>query len=288
MDAQLHDAGRWRRVVCARAVAARPVHGRARAHGYALGLQIGIYQGLREISHGGATAAYRAYLSMYPDQGVSVAVLCNVSSAPITEYAHHVADIYLARSVQPAAPRSPQYTLTPPDYDAITGLYRSTLTGEPLRVIREGNAIRIDRGPSLVPLSASAFVTGDGAITWELREPDGARLVDSFDTVTRYEKVAAARPSASELQEPAGTYVSGEAEVSMTVAVEDGALVLKRRPATRLTLTPIYPDAFGAPELGLVIFRRDARGRINALSVVQDRVWDLRFEREDARPVRIN
>jgi hypothetical protein len=29
-----------------------------------------------------------------------------------------------------------------------------------------------------------------------------------------------------------------------------------------------------------VIFRRDAAGRVNALSIVQDRVWDLRFARE--------
>jgi hypothetical protein len=29
-----------------------------------------------------------------------------------------------------------------------------------------------------------------------------------------------------------------------------------------------------------VIFRRNSRGGIGALSVSQDRVWDMRFERE--------
>jgi hypothetical protein len=42
--------------------------------------------------------------------------------------------------------------------------------------------------------------------------------------------------------------------------------------------TPVYADAFSVPQLGLVIFRRES-GKVTALSVVQDRVWDLRFAR---------
>jgi len=44
-------------------------------------------------------------------------------------------------------------------------------------------------------------------------------------------------------------------------------------------LKPLYADAFEAPQLGTVIFRRDAAGQVTALSVSQDRVWDLRFLR---------
>ena len=57
--------------------------------------------------------------------------------------------------------------------------------------------------------------------------------------------------------------------------------MIKRRPDTVLKLTPVYADAFEAPQLGLVIFRRDG-GRVTGLSVSQDRVWDLRFVRENA------
>src|SRR4029077_19742561 len=67
-----------------------------RAHGYGLGLYVGTYKGLREISHSGSTAGYSAFLTRFPDQRVSVAVLCNVAGAPATQYAHAVADLYLA------------------------------------------------------------------------------------------------------------------------------------------------------------------------------------------------
>ena len=54
------------------------------------------------------------------------------------------------------------------------------------------------------------------------------------------------------------------------------------RPDTVIRLTPIYPDAFTG-SIGTVIFRRDG-GRVNGLSVVQDRVWDLRFTRRPDGP----
>ena len=73
--------------------------------------------------------------------------------------------------------------------------------------------------------------------------------------------------------------VGDEAETVLHASVENGRLVLKRRPDTSLALEPLYADAFLAPQLGTVIFRRDANGRITALSVSEDRVWDLRFER---------
>ena len=75
----------------------------------------------------------------------------------------------------------------------------------------------------------------------------------------------------------AGVYTSDEAETTLTVAADSRSLVIKRRPNTTFTLEPLYADTFNAPRLGVVIFRRDASGRVTVLSVVQDRVWDLRF-----------
>lgn len=67
-----------------------------KAHDYAMGLTIGTYRGVAEVSHSGSTAGYRAHLLRYPDQHVSVAVLCNVTSGAATQYARAVADLYVA------------------------------------------------------------------------------------------------------------------------------------------------------------------------------------------------
>ena len=82
-----------------------------RAHGYALGLQVGTYKGLREVSHGGATAGYRAYLSHYPEAKTAVALLCNAASVVPETYANAVADVVLSgrlkeTTLAPTAARS--------------------------------------------------------------------------------------------------------------------------------------------------------------------------------------
>ena len=48
---------------------------------YAAGLSVSRYRGVPEVSHSGATAGYRAFLTRYPDQGLTVAVLCNHAGA---------------------------------------------------------------------------------------------------------------------------------------------------------------------------------------------------------------
>ena len=72
-----------------------------------------------------------------------------------------------------------------------------------------------------------------------------------------------------------GTYVSDEAEVTYVVGVQDGTLVLKRRPDTTLRLAVVYADGFRG--LGFIRFHRDNAGKVTGFSVSQDRVWDLRF-----------
>jgi CubicO group peptidase (beta-lactamase class C family) len=184
-----------------------------REHGYAFGLSVGPYKGVREVAHGGATGGYRAYLARYPDHDVSVAVLCNAGSAVPTEYAHAIAERLL------------------------------------------GNAVKAD-APTATP-------------TAEMQGPLAALKRD--DTY---------RPEAHTLTSFAGTYRSEEAETTLVVVVDGNSLVIKRRPDTRLVLRPRAIDTFDTDGgLGTVVFRRNAAGVVAELSVVQDRVWDLRFTR---------
>ena len=181
---------------------------------YAFGLMIGTYKGLREVSHSGSTAGYRAFLTRFPDQHVSVAVLCNAGPANATALAHGVADLYLGDRVNASA------AATPPPAET--------------------------RGPLA-----------------------GLARDDSF------------RPTATDLAAYAGTYESDEIETILFVEVRDAGLVIRRRPAAAIALRPHSRDRFeGGAGLGLVTFRRE-NGRVVALSVTQDRVWDLRFNRVD-------
>ena len=86
-------------------------------------------------------------------------------------------------------------------------------------------------------------------------------------------------PSAAQLSAVAGSYWSDEAETMLVAAVDQGALVLRRRPDTVIKLTAIGPDKFRG-SIGTITFIRNASGAVDALSVNQDRVWDLRFTKK--------
>lgn len=145
---------------------------------YALGLVVGKYKGVREVGHSGSTAGYRAHLVRYPDQRVSVAVLCNVSSGAATQYAHAVADLYLgsAISTEPA-PAAPQRQLpaaafkpTPAQLAAYAGTYTSDEAETVFTIAVEGESLILKRRPdtkiTLRPTVEDTFnaAAGIGAI----------------------------------------------------------------------------------------------------------------------------
>jgi hypothetical protein len=124
----------------------------------------------------------------------------------------------------------------------------------------------------------------DGDATRSATRVSEIYLADRLKPATPARAAAAAPapmnppPSAAQLGALAGGYWSEEAETKLTAAVEEGALVLKRRPDTVIQMTAIAPDKFRA-SIGTVTFIRNASGEVHALSVSQDRVWDLRFQR---------
>ena len=77
------------------------VHVGGRCRRMRSGLMIGSYKGVREVSHSGSTAGYRAFLTRFPDENVSVAVLCNAGTANPTQLAHAAADLYLGDRAEP-------------------------------------------------------------------------------------------------------------------------------------------------------------------------------------------
>ena len=87
--------------------------------------------------------------------------------------------------------------------------------------------------------------------------------------------------TSTELNEFAGVYASDEAEVTLRVVLENGSLVIHRRPDASFPLKPTYTDAFES-QLGNIHFLRDAAGKIVAFSLGESRVWDLRFTRQGA------
>ncbi|MBW3656297.1 MAG: beta-lactamase family protein [Gemmatimonadetes bacterium] len=247
---------------------------------YALGLRVAPYRGLPEVSHSGATAGYRAYLTRFPAQGLSVALLCNRADANPVALAQQTAAVFVGRHMRdPAA--EPAVALAPEQVRAVAGVYASRRTAVPQHVRIDGDTLRWGRTP-MVPLSPTRFrLANGGYLQVEMRgggRASSLRLLATDGDTVVYEAVQPVSPTPAELAAYAGEYRSDEAEVAVRVEVVDGKLVLRRRPDTVLELAPAYADAFLAPGGVLVRFIRQG-GSVREMSIGVDRVRDLRFAR---------
>lgn len=249
---------------------------------YAAGLMVLSWRGLREVSHSGSTAGYRAWLGRYPDQGLSVAVLCNLASANATGLGHQVADIYLRNAIPKQSSRAPVH-LDVATLEARAGLYRSVRDHETLLVEVKDGGLQIAHRAALKPVSASVFIAGEDGPRAEFETDSSGKVVrlrmaTEVDEGNYYEKVERWKPVATELESMTGEYTSDEAEVTLRVSMEHGGLVIHRRPDTTIALTPTYRDGFSS-SLGSVRFIRNPEGRVIEMSIGEQRVWDLRLQR---------
>ncbi|HUF46543.1 MAG TPA: serine hydrolase [Vicinamibacterales bacterium] len=154
---------------------------------YAYGIYVRPYKGVREVSHSGSTAGYRAFLTRFPGERLSVAVLCNAASANPTQLAHAVADLYLGARANPDAPapspvaetrgptsglaRDAAFKPTASDLAAYAGTYTSDEVETTLTVeVRDGGLVitgRPDRVIRLQPHSGDRFdAAGLGLVTF--------------------------------------------------------------------------------------------------------------------------
>ena len=245
---------------------------------YAAGLYVGEWKGISEINHSGGTAGYRAWLAQYPTrQNLAVAVLCNASDAPAWIIGRQVAELFLGLS-QPAPAA---FTPAPEALAEVAGLYRNTKTHEVAKIELSEGQLRGAIG-LLTPLAKDSFRVGSGSIRLAVERASTGLVsgisVNTLGEVDRFERVDAVYPTVAQLAVYVGEYTSGEAEVTLRVAVEDGSLVIHRRPDTKISLAPNHQDGFSG-SIGQVRFFRDRKGVVTELSVSQDRVWDLRFPR---------
>jgi len=254
---------------------------------YGLGLGVGSYKGVREVSHSGSTAGYRAYLVRFPEHKTAVAVLSNFGVTNPSDLAHKVADIILAGALKPAPAIDP-LPVPAAELQAWAGLYHDPRTDAVMSLaLKDGRlADNGGRGPALVCVAQGCFTTAGGTQLVFVK-PEGAeapmvRVTAAGVAPAVYAREEPARPTPEALVEYAGSYWSDELEVTYVAEVKEGKLTLRRRPDAAMTLEPTYMDGFASRSGGTTFFRfiRDSRGRVVGFSANSGRVRNLKFTKK--------
>ncbi len=250
---------------------------------YARGLIVSDYRGVREISHGGSTAGYQTFLARWPDERLSVVVLCNTTGTNPGGYAHQVADLFLA-GVLKERPTAKKVDVPADSLQRLAGIYREKQTDAVTRLTVDEKTKTVQMGgAALVATGPNVLSTSDAGRTYTFETvPGGTTTITENDGRSRprvWTLEPGFAPTSTELAAYAGDYVCEElGGLVYTFYVDGDALKLRARPAQRFTLTPVFRDGFLA-DGNTVRFTRDEKGKVEGLRIYAGRVWHLRFAR---------
>ena len=245
---------------------------------YALGLEVSTYKGLRDVSHGGATAGYQTFLARYPDNKVSVAVMCNGTSPSAGGIAASITDEIFGP--YPEAPKAEPFKVSEDDLKKLVGIWRNEKTHAPARFVIENGVARWG-GARAVPMGGGLFTAGGNQLKFTFDgsgNPVLAETVDADGEVRRFLREKEWTPKPEDLASFKGDWFSEEAGATLTFVVEGDKALMKQRPATSLALQPLYTDHFGV-QGSVVWFTRDKNGKVNGMHVGASRMRDMPFAR---------
>ena len=245
---------------------------------YALGLTVDTYKGLKDVSHGGSTAGYQTFLARYPDNKVSVGVMCNGTSPGSGAIAAGITDEIFGP--YPENPRTDPAKVSEDELKKFVGIWRNEKTHAPARFVIDNGVSRWS-GARLVPMGDGQFRAGGNQLKFTFDKdgkPMSAATIDSDGEVRRFAAEQPWTPTPEELASFKGDWFSEEAGATYSLVVDGDKAFLKQRPASSFLMQPLYKDHFDVG--GYVVwFTRDKNKKVNGLHVGASRMRDMPFVR---------
>src|SRR5687768_3353552 len=136
---------------------------------YALGLTVDTYKGLKDVSHGGATAGYQTFLARYPDNKVSIGVMCNGTSPSAGGIATSITDEIFGPFSE--TPRTETAKVSEDELKKFVGIWRNEKTHGLARFVVENGVSRWS-GARLVPMGGGQFTAGGNKLKFTFDKDD--------------------------------------------------------------------------------------------------------------------
>ena len=256
---------------------------------YAFAINIGEYNGWKEIGHGGGDAGFRTYATRFPEQQIGIVVFSNLSSFNSYGMVVQVADLllphketksdkapvfadsnFLKKSVgRYVSPRGGILNLFWNDGKLLNRQAGQTTGGAEWKLAVKENKYQLNEGP-ILQFEKSSSTDSVARIVFE--NPNG---------FTEYFRQPVFVLKKEEMASYAGTYYNDETEAAYMIVMKDGGLILQHRKFAEVKLSPIAPDQFNCPNwwMNNLKFLRDKKGVITGFEVNAGRVLHLLYSK---------
>lgn len=261
---------------------------------YARGLFIDPYRGgIPMTAHSGGSAGYSTWLGYFPEQRLSIAVLCNVEPISATNFAYRIADLFLPtegiRELEGDGP--PPVVPEDIDISGRAGLYLNKVTGEPIQLTSERGRFRVAGGPGLVVIDkdrfrrwgASPHFMSQDSFKIKFVSTDEFELKSMEGKTTDYLRAKPQTYKSEELKAFNGKYES--AEIGTTINVSPGkkglTVTLDHSPDNSLDFESAGRDVFQWNGRMFIRFQRSKSGKIISLDYSNPVMRNVSFMKKE-------
>lgn len=252
-------------------------------NGYACGLFVGEFDGVKRIEHGGNWLGYAAATARFPDKGLSIFVLSNAGDNGSGQVSDGIARLILGtKEAQPT-----EVALTEEQLKPLVGTFNLP-DGRTLETKLTGTQLTAQiTGQPAVPIypeSPTKFFYKVVKATVEFKlgadgKATGATLKQGPATLELTTGTAFV-PTEEHMKALAGTYESFEVDGTVTLTVRDGKLFARRGDeADEAEVKLMSPDGGIITPYSFRVLR-DAQGKVRGFTMDAIRAQGLRFVRK--------
>ena len=258
---------------------------------YARGLYLDSNRGSRVIWHSGGAAGYGTFLARFPEHALSVASMCNAGEAATGgAYARRIFDLFVPTTTPAAQPNAPAATgnVEGVDVKARAGTFYNETNGVSLRLVADGNRLRVAGGPALETLATDRFRNPRGSLQlmsedqFELHfvSNDRIDLKSMEGKITRYRRAEPFAPTPDDLKAFAGRFGNDETKAVFEITPNPPGLTFRVswNESMKFDFVPVDRDRFQFRGM-MVHFRRDNTGKVVGLDYSNPVVRNVAFTR---------
>jgi len=216
--------------------------------GYAFGLLIDYYRGLRVIRHGGDFAGYTAEMMRFPEKQLTVIVLSNINGINPTASAFKVADVILDGEIEIPSPFKdrPKLDIKNKNIDSLVGTYCKPEYNSLLSIYRSENKIMLENDWQRAELKAIAertFVADiNNSMLW-VYQKDNSIIVENEFYNAELKKIYALDFEKKQLDEYIGRFHNEKFDKEILIETEGKNLKFNLNFGEQ-QLSPVFPDTF--------------------------------------------
>ncbi len=246
-------------------------------HTYAAGLNVRPVMGWKNISHGGATAGYRAYLETFPELNLTIAVLSNTSQYDIGSIAGKVRKIFVTDKSERNIKTEAAIALSAKELNAMAGLYKNERDNTTFELKIKNNAVVLDNSGPL-RASSSNSLSGENFLL-KINDNSGQIIQHSPRDTIAITRVLPVKMAEINMSDYEGQYYSEETQSYVKVTRQKNSLMIIFKPGASYPLIPNYKDAFKIiPFAGIVEFERKGNS-VEKMKISISRARNVSFQK---------